>query len=128
MNSIFDTMESGTVCGSGASRSCSDQVWNAHPTFKGVELKHLVTGADTDGGFSVHLVRIAPGCAIGDHDHPDSWELHEVADGNGECILEGKSIAYEPGILAIMPLGKQHAVHAGKNGLKLLAKFVPALV
>ena len=35
--------------------------WSKHPTFKGVELKHIITAKDTDGKFSYHLVRIAPG-------------------------------------------------------------------
>ena len=39
-----------------------DQIeWSKYPTFEGVELKHIVTGNDTEGQFSYHLVRIAPG-------------------------------------------------------------------
>ncbi|GAB7021711.1 cupin domain-containing protein [Salidesulfovibrio brasiliensis] len=127
MNTLFDSMSHGTVHG-GCTRCGKDLDWNSHPSFTGVELKHLVTGADTDGGFSVHLVRIAPDCAIGEHDHPGSWELHEVAEGHGTCRLEESEMAYEPGTMAVLPAGRPHSVQAGKEGLKLLAKFVPALV
>ena len=34
--------------------------WSKHPTFEGVELKHIITSEKTDGQFSFHLVRIAP--------------------------------------------------------------------
>lgn len=28
--------------------------WSNHPTFKGVELKHIITAKDTEGKFSYH--------------------------------------------------------------------------
>ena len=31
--------------------------WSKHPTFKGVELKHIITAKDTDGKFSCHFER-----------------------------------------------------------------------
>ena len=47
-----------------------DQIeWSKHPTFEGVELKHIITGKQTEGQFSYHLVRIAPGKAIKNHIH-----------------------------------------------------------
>lgn len=104
------------------------QGWQAHPAFKGVHLKALVTGSRTQGKFSAHLVRIEPGCSIGLHDHPDHWELHEVVDGAGTCSLAGRDVAYEPGVCEVMPQGEKHSVAAGEKGLKLLAKFVPALL
>ena len=57
--------------------------WSAHPTFKGVYLKHLVKGEDTDGKFSCHLVKVEAGCQIGSHIHEGKWELHEVLEGIG---------------------------------------------
>ena len=41
--------------------------WSKHPTFEGVELKHIITSERTDGQFSYHLVRIAPNKKIGSH-------------------------------------------------------------
>jgi len=102
--------------------------WNRHPTFEGVELKHIVTSKQTDGQFSYHLVRIAPNKAIGNHIHQTQLETHEVIAGNGICVNNGAELAYEPGVISILPMGLPHEVKAGPDGLYLFAKFIPALV
>jgi quercetin dioxygenase-like cupin family protein len=101
--------------------------WSAHPTFKGVYLKHLVKGEDTDGKFSCHLVKVEGGCQIGSHIHEGKWELHEVLEGVGECIMEQNKIAYQVGVTSIIPEGIKHIVTADQE-LYLLAKFIPALI
>lgn len=102
--------------------------WNQHPRFKGVYLKHLVTGADTGGMLSRHVVRIDPDAVLEDHIHEDQWELHEVVEGEGTFALGSRETPYCPGRMAVIPKGAAHKVVAGKNGLVLLAKFFPALV
>jgi len=102
--------------------------WAEHPTFAGVALKHLVTSAQTDGQFSFHLVRIAPGGEIGRHIHETQLETHEVLAGSGVCFHSGAEIRYEPGVVSLLPAGVPHTVKAGKEGLYLFAKFLPALV
>lgn len=109
-------------------KSIADLPWNNHPTFQGVAMKHLVTGDETGGQISLHLVRIAPHCAIGQHQHASQWELHQVLEGGGETILQGKVIAYLPGTVGTMPMGEPHEVRAGKAGLILLATFSPPLL
>lgn len=101
--------------------------WNRHPTFDGVELKHIVTAGETGGRFSFHLVRIAPGGVIGNHIHQTQLETHEVIAGSGTCINNGAELAYEPGVISILPVGLPHEVRAGPDGLYLFAKFMPAL-
>lgn len=112
---------------SAISENCSAE-WKDHPSFAGVSMRTVLASDDTGNMFSAHLVSIAPGCSIGIHDHPENWELHEVAEGAGSCILDGRGIEYTPGTCAVMPKGVQHSVTAGDSGLKLLAKFMPALV
>lgn len=102
--------------------------WNAHSAFKGVFLKHLVKGEDTDGKFSCHLVKIESGCEIGEHIHEKQWELHEILDGAGRGMLSDKEITYQQGVSVVIPNRVKHKVIAGENDLYLLAKFVPALV
>lgn len=102
--------------------------WNAHPAFPGVRLKHLVTGASTDGALSCHIVRLEPGCRLETHVHDGQWELHEVVSGSGSAGLPGGEAAYRPGVVAVIPKGAPHAVTAGPDGLCLFAKFFPALV
>lgn len=117
MKTIFDAFD-----------TASENGWRPHPAFEGVFLKALLTGEQTDGRFSSHLVRIDPGKAIGVHDHPDHWELHEVTEGEGVCNLLNEDIPYAPGCSTVMPRGEAHSVTAGEKGLKLLAKFIPALL
>ena len=101
--------------------------WSKHPTFEGVELKHIITSEKTDGRFSYHLVRIAPNKKIGNHIHEKQLETHEIISGTGECVNDGVTLPYEAGVVSIFPIGVPHEVIAGKEGLCLLAKFMPAL-
>ena len=101
--------------------------WSKHPVFNGVELKHIVTSKETGGQFSYHLVRIAPGKAIGNHIHQMQLETHEVIAGAGTCVNNGAELTYEPGVISILPMGMTHEVTAGPDGLYLFAKFIPAL-
>ena len=63
-----------------------DIPWSKHPTFEGVELKHIVVSKQTNGQFSYHLVKIAPHKKIGNHVHQEQLETHEIIFGNGTCI------------------------------------------
>ena len=101
--------------------------WSKHPTFKGVELKHIITSERTDGQFSYHLVRIAPNKKIGSHIHEKQLETHEVISGTGVCVNDGVELPYETGVISIFPIGVPHEVIAGDDGLYLFAKFMPAL-
>lgn len=112
---------------SGGAVSFGELPWNKHPAFDGVELKHIVTARETGGLFSYHLVRIAPGKAIGSHIHQTQLETHEVIAGAGVCVNGGVRLAYEPGVISILPKGSPHEVTAGPDGLCLFAKFIPAL-
>ena len=102
--------------------------WNQHPKFKGVYLKHIIKGADTDGMLSCNLVRIDPNAMLEEHVHENQWELHEVLEGEGTFFLESKETPYHPGRMGIIPKGTTHKVIAGKSGLVLLSKFFPALM
>lgn len=104
-----------------------DIPWSKHPEFEGVELKHILTAAQTGGQFSYHLVRIAPNKKIGNHIHTEQTETHEVIDGDGFCMNNQIKLPYEPGILSLLPAGLPHEVTAGADGLYLFAKFIPAL-
>lgn len=123
--STFEKFNQGKLAG--AEKKFESIAWTRHPVFQGVELKHMITSEDTDGRFSYHLVRIAPGCSIGQHMHETQLETHEVIAGSGECINDGTTSCYEPGVIAILEAGKNHQVHAGSEGLYMFAKFIPAL-
>ena len=95
---------------------------------KGVYLKHIIKGEDTDGKFSCHIVRIESGCEIGQHIHANNWELHEVIDGEGKCFLLDKEVDYSVGVISVIPQGIEHKVIAVNGDLYLFAKFIPALL
>lgn len=101
--------------------------WTKHPSFEGVELKHIITSKQTGGEFSFHLVRIAPNKKIGKHIHQEQLETHEVIAGNGTCINNGMKLNYNPGIISIFPKNTAHEITAGLGGLYLFAKYIPAL-
>lgn len=88
---------------------------------------HIIKGEQTDGKFSYHLVRIAPGKSIKNHIHKTQLETHEVIAGSGICINDGTEIKYEHGVISIIPAAIPHEVNAGDEGLYLFAKFMPAL-
>ncbi|MBP3488166.1 MAG: cupin domain-containing protein [Roseburia sp.] len=126
-NNLFESFNNGSLRLPTTVAEFADIPWSKHPTFDGVELKHIVTAKDTGGGFSYHLVRIAPNKSIENHIHEKQLETHEVIAGSGVCINDGVTIPYETGTISIMPIGIPHEVNAGKDGLYLFAKFIPAL-
>lgn len=126
-NNLFEVFNNGTLKLPAKSLEFADIPWAKHPTFEGVELKHIVTAKDTNGQFSYHLVRVAPNKGIKNHIHETQLETHEVIAGSGICINDGAEITYETGCISIMPAGVPHEVNAGNDGLYLFAKFIPAL-
>lgn len=127
MNDVIAAYECGSLQLPGRAVDFADRAWNDHPAFAGVALKHLVTAEDTGGAFSFHLVRIRPGCAIGDHSHDPQLETHEVVDGEGVCTNDGDEITYRPGVISVFQPRRPHRVQACEKGLFLFAKFMPAL-
>lgn len=69
--------------------------WNGHPAFKGVFLKHIIKGENTNNSLSCHLVKISPDCEIGIHNHTGKTELHEILSGSGTCNIEQTNIFYK---------------------------------
>ena len=104
-----------------------DLVFNPHPTFSGVALKHLVSGQETENRLSCHLVKIDPNCCLGRHLHPDHLEIHEVIAGSGTFEIDTNTGSYSTGSVGIIPVGMTHKVVAGADGLFILATFSPAL-
>jgi mannose-6-phosphate isomerase-like protein (cupin superfamily) len=125
---VFNMFEQGRVITLSEAKEAKGIQWNEHATFKGVYLKHILCGADTDNKFSCHLVRIDPGCEIGEHIHAGKWETHEVISGEGQCTIDNKRVDYMPGVLTAIPDSVKHKVIANEKGLLLFAKFVPALL
>jgi len=99
-----------------------------HKVFKGVYMKHLVTGEMTGGRISSHLVKVDPFCVLDTHTHPEQVEIHEVVFGTGECLIGEREVRYAPGTVEVIPQNTPHKVTAGENGLYILAKFTPALL
>lgn len=101
--------------------------WYEHPAFKGVFLKDLLTGKETNGTFSCHVVRIKKAFEVGEHNHKAEWEFNEVLKGSGYMVIDGKKTACGPGCSYVTPPGMAHLVTSPDEDLYMLAKFVPAL-
>ncbi len=125
---ISANIANGTIHFPNHETNISSVEWVKHPQFKGVHLKHMIKGSDTNGLFSSHLVKVDPGCALETHCHDEQMELHEVLEGQGILCLAEETVDYHTGKFAVTPKGIGHRVEAGKNGLVLLAKFFPALL
>lgn len=125
---ITVNIANGAVHYSDRSENISGMDWTSHPKFKGVYLKNMIKGSDTNGLFSSHLVKIDPNCCLEKHCHENQLELHEVIEGDGSCNLIEEVFDYHLGKMAVIPKGKIHMVQAGENGLTLLAKFFPATI
>jgi quercetin dioxygenase-like cupin family protein len=125
---LFAAFEEGELTLSGRRVMFRERGWQPHSQFAGVALKHLLTAADTGGAFSYHLVRVEPGCAIGEHIHATQRETHEVIAGSGVCRNQDEDIEYRAGLISLIEPGMRHAVSAGEEGLLLFAKFIPPLL
>ncbi len=125
---ITACMTNGSITFTDREDATEDIPWDQHPKFKGVFLKHIIKGADTDGMLSCHIVKIDPDAVLEEHVHENQWELHEIIEGEGRFILESKETLYHPGRMGIIPKATKHKVIAGKGGLVLFAKFFPALI
>ena len=125
---ILQSIQQGQIFTMGQTLTVQDLPWHDHPAFQGVALRHLITGKQTDGKFSSHLVRVKSGCEIGNHIHEGKWELHEVVCGQGTCRIETAEISYTKGVTAVIPADLPHSVQATESDLYLLAKFIPALL
>ena len=125
---IIGNFEAGNLFTTSNLKALSTVDWIPHKTFKGVALKHLVLSSDTANEISCHLVRIEPECEIGIHTHENNLEIHEVISGTGSLMLDKIDYEYSPGNISVIPKSVIHKVKAGKDGLYLLAKFIPALV
>lgn len=127
MKDLFEAFNQGRLIIPDKTLNFKNIPWSKHPTFDGVELKHIVTSRETNGEFSYHLVRIAPNKSILNHIHELQLETHEVISGEGICINNQCKIHYSPGVISIMSKTIPHEVHASDDGLLLFAKFIPAL-
>jgi quercetin dioxygenase-like cupin family protein len=126
---ISEIFEQGVVVFPHLETEANAKPWYSLPGCKGVFLKDLVTGKDTGGKFSYHLVRVWKNSEVADHDHETQWEWNMIISGKGTFIIGDKEVIIAPGQAFVTPPGIHHTVSAGKNDdLSLLAVFVPALI
>jgi mannose-6-phosphate isomerase-like protein (cupin superfamily) len=128
IKSILANMANGMIHYVNRAEPISTVEWTPHPKFKGVCLKHIIKGKDTNGLFSAHLVRIDPHCCLDTHCHENQLELHKIIEGHGSCQLVENQFEVHLGKMTLIPKGQNHKVQAGEKGLALLAEFFPALL
>jgi len=126
--SIVKMFETGQIGGKDFISEAEKIEYTPHKSFKGVYLKHLVKGGLTNNQISCHIVKVEPNCVLDTHKHMESFEIHEVIFGGGECRIADNKIEYKKGTIGVIPKGTEHSVKAGGTGLIILAKFTPALL
>lgn len=125
---IETRFENGLICTISEVLKAQDSNFNPHPKFKGVSLKHLVTGSMTNNQISCHLVKVEPFCILDTHLHETNLEIHEVVAGDAICYIGKNKVNYASGIIGVIPANVSHKVEAGADGIYILAKFTPALI
>ncbi|MGE5458861.1 MAG: cupin domain-containing protein [Methanobacterium sp.] len=125
---IGNNFENGTIYGMNGIIQSEEIPFIPHAKFKGVSLKHLVTGEKTNHQISCHLVKVSPFCTLDTHTHENNLEIHEIIYGNGTFSIADTSFSYQAGSIGIIPANIEHKVLAGDKGLYILAKFIPALL
>lgn len=128
MEQIRNQLDQGNLYVLDGNETNQSKDWYPHPGFKGVSIKNLITGVQTNGQFSSHWVKVEPGNSLDEHIHDGKTELHEVIEGSGRFYLNEKEWQYKPGDSAVIPQNIKHKVVAGETGIFLLAKFIPALL
>jgi len=124
---LSELFEKGAVLFPDLEVRAAERPWNASPAWNGVFVKDLVTGKETGGAFSYHLMRVERNCEIPDHDHETQWSWNVVLRGAGSFVLGGRRVPVEVGQTFITPPHVHHAVSAGDDEILLLAIFAPAL-
>ncbi len=124
---IAGLFEQGAVLFPDLEVRAAEKPWYAPPAWKGVFLKDLVTGKETGGTFSYHLMRVERNCEIPDHAHETQWSWNVVLGGAGTFVLGGRRVPVEVGQTFVTPPRVHHAVSAGDDEIVLLAIFAPAL-
>jgi quercetin dioxygenase-like cupin family protein len=125
---LMEIFEQGVVFFPGLKTEEIPRSWYSHHKCKGVFLKDLVTGKETAGTFSYHIVHIAKDCEVKDHDHEMQWEWNLVISGRGVFVIGDKEVTMVPGQTFVTPPKIHHAVKAGDEDVSFMALFVPALV
>jgi mannose-6-phosphate isomerase-like protein (cupin superfamily) len=61
------------------------------------------------------------------HAHAGQDKVYSVVSGRGVCLLEGREVALEPGVLLVAPEGVPHGIrNTGAQRLVVLAILAPA--
>jgi len=127
-NKITETFEQGVVVFPHMETEANAKPWYSLPGCEGVFLKDLVTGKETGGKFSYHLVRVWKNSEVSDHDHETQCEWNLIISGKGTFVIGGREVSIVPGQTFVTPPKNHHTVRAGDEDLSLLALFIPALV
>jgi mannose-6-phosphate isomerase-like protein (cupin superfamily) len=109
-------------------QATNDNVFSTQSMLNEVSLKHLVTGKMTGNKISCHLLKIKPFCTYDTHVHENNLEIHYVISGDGTCQIADETVSYVVGSVGTIPSNISHKIMAGKNGICILSKYVPALI
>lgn len=91
-----------------------------------LSLRTLVDGAQLPGTGVMH-VRLPPGSRHDPIYHRRTREWFVVLKGRGHGIIDGRRVAFRPGVVVFMPPGVTHQMCAGSSAMEALVLFSPPL-
>ena len=101
--------------------------WEAHPIFKGVLVKRLLTREKNNSDITCLLVKTKKGIDIPEHVHQDSQDIIFPIEGDGIIHIEGiGDLPYKPGSFIVVPKNIPHYVYNVKETLIAFDIFNPA--
>jgi quercetin dioxygenase-like cupin family protein len=106
----------------------ANAAWAAHPRFAGIQMKQLLTSADSPTA-SVSRVRVPPGGVIGWHHHAGQVETVYILAGESVLTLGDQETPFAAGQIVAIPSELPHTLrNEGPETVELLCFFTPPLV
>ncbi|MCF8077901.1 MAG: cupin domain-containing protein [Desulfobacterales bacterium] len=103
--------------------------WQPHPSVPGIEIKALVSKAETGLDLSCLLVRIPAGSEAPEHIHEAQDDIIYPLQGKATMWVDGEGdFPLEPGVFVRVPKGTRHRVYDVKEDLLVYDVFFPALM
>jgi quercetin dioxygenase-like cupin family protein len=92
-----------------------------------LDIKCIVSAADTEGRIAVFEEIVEPGIGPPRHTHRNQLEIFHLLEGNLRFEIDGEIIELEAGAAAVVPVGAVHAFrNIGSKPARIHFELLPA--
>jgi quercetin dioxygenase-like cupin family protein len=100
-------------------------VLKANPMPAGAKAQMIKVAEDETA--TINIGRFAPGAEVKSHFHKSHSETIYVVEGNGQMVMDGKTLEVKPGAVIFNTMNKAHAVkNTGSTDIVVIQVFAPA--